>query len=158
MIALIAAVAENRVIGSQGAIPWHIGEDLALFKRLTTGHTVIMGRKTFESLRKPLPNRRNIVVSHGLSSGDGYEVCRSLEEALKASYTDDEVFLIGGESIYREGLPFADTLYLSMVKGSYQGDTRFPKFDERQWTRIKTEEYPRFTLAVWKKKAGENGS
>lgn len=156
MIALIAAVAENGVIGNRGAIPWHIGEDLALFKKLTTGHTVIMGRKTFESLRKPLPNRRNIVVSGSLPPEEGCEVCRNLEEALKAAQRDDEVFLIGGESIYREGLKFADTLYLSMVPGSYDGDTRFPEFDEEEWTRVKTEEYPRFTLAVWKK-TGEDG-
>lgn len=152
MIAIIAAMTADRVIGINGRIPWHIPEDLALFKKITSGHTVVMGRKTFESLGKPLPKRRNIVVSRTLHPGEGYEVFPDLERAVDAAQEGDgDVFLIGGESIYREGLRIADTLYLSMVEGTYEGDTRFPEFDTGHWQQVRTEDYPRFTFTVWKR-------
>jgi len=150
MIALIAAVAEDRVIGRNGSIPWHIPEDLALFKKLTLGHTVIMGRRTYESLGKPLPGRRNIVVSRTLESVAGGEVYDSLFEALRAARQDGgDIFLIGGASIYREGLEYADTMFLSMVKEPCKGDTFFPDFDTNIWECTEEVDYSRFTFTRW---------
>ncbi len=150
MIALIAAVAGNGVIGRNGSIPWHIPEDLALFKKLTLGHTVIMGRRTYESLGKPLPGRRNIVVSRTLKSPAGCEVYDSLSKALRAAQQDGrDIFLIGGARIYREGLEYADTMFLSMVKEPCKGDIFFPDFDTKIWERTEEVDYSRFTFTRW---------
>ncbi|MBN2049397.1 MAG: dihydrofolate reductase [Spirochaetales bacterium] len=149
---IIVAMTEDRVIGKNGTIPWHIGEDLRLFKELTLGKPVIMGRKTYESLGRPLSDRRNLVVSRTMDPVPGVEVYENLERALGAAREDGlDVYLIGGESIYREGLRYADTLYISLVKESYPGDTRFPPVDETQWKLSESREYEDFTFTVWKK-------
>ncbi len=133
--ALVAAVAENRVIGRAGGLPWRLPDDLKFFKQLTTGHTVIMGRKTFDEVKRPLPNRRNVVISRDPSfRPDGVTVVPSLEEALALGATEDEVFVIGGGEIYRLALPGADRLYLTVVHASVEGDTYFPDFDRTAWT------------------------
>lgn len=130
MMHLIAAVAENGIIGKDGGIPWHIPADLAHFKALTWGQTVIMGRRTYESIGRPLPGRRNIVVSTTLQSLEGCSAAGSLQEALHlASETGGEIFIIGGARLYEEALPLAQQLDLTLVAGRPEGDTCFPAVD-----------------------------
>jgi dihydrofolate reductase len=133
-VALIAAVARNGVIGSNNSLPWHLPEDLKRFRALTSGHTVIMGRKTWESIGKPLPKRQNIVVSRqaGFSLA-GASVATSLEEAVASATLPDPVFVIGGEAIYRSALPFAAVLYLTEIARDFAGDARFPAFERAAW-------------------------
>ncbi len=116
MISIIVAVASNGVIGDKNTLLWHIREDLQHFKALTTGHPVVMGRKTYESLGRPLPNRRNIVVSRQEIAIAGCEVVHSLTEALALFAAEEEVFIIGGAQIYAEALPLADRFYLTRVE------------------------------------------
>ncbi len=131
---LIAAVAENGVIGRAGGLPWHLPDDLKHFKRLTVDHTVIMGRKTFDEVKRPLPNRRNVVISRDPTFHPaGVTVVSSLLEALALGSSEDEVFVIGGGEIYRLAMPGADRLYLTIVHASVEGDTYFPGFDHQAW-------------------------
>lgn len=126
-IALIAAVALNRTIGRAGKLPWHIPEDLKRFKRLTTGHPILMGRKTFEALGSPLPHRRNVVVtSHPL---EGVESYSSLPAALQALEQEDLVFVIGGGEVFRQLLDRADVLYLTIIHRDVEGDAFFPPYE-----------------------------
>lgn len=138
MINIIAAVAENGVIGKDNDLPWYLPADLKRFKELTIGHTVIMGRKTHESivqrLGKPLPNRHSIVLSRGLEAS-ALEIAKDLAEALEMA-DSDEVFVIGGESVFSESLKVADRLYLTEVHAKIDGDVYFPKFDQSQWVEI----------------------
>jgi dihydrofolate reductase len=133
-VALIAAVASNGVIGAGNRLPWHLPEDLRRFRTLTSGHAVIMGRKTWDSIGKPLPNRQNIVVSHqaGLRL-DGASVAHTLDEALTITARPDPVFVIGGEAVYRAALPLASLLYLTEIARDFDGDARFPGFDRAAW-------------------------
>jgi dihydrofolate reductase len=132
VVSLVAAMGgENRVIGHGGRIPWHIKADLEHFKNLTTGHAVIMGRKTFESIGRPLPKRTNIVVTRNADfSHEGIVVAYSLEDALEKAkeYSENkrEIFIIGGAELYAQALPHADKLYLTLVEGSFEGDAFFP--------------------------------
>lgn len=126
-ITLIAALTPSRVIGRGGRLPWHLPEDLRRFKQLTTGHTVIMGRKTFESIGKPLPHRRNVVLSsHTIA---GVETYRTIPEALEALAAEQHLFVIGGGEIYRQFLPLADVLLLTVVHQDVEGDTFFPEYE-----------------------------
>lgn len=124
-ISMIAAVGSDLGIGKDGKLLFHIREDMLRFKTLTMGHSIIMGRKTYESLPHKLPGRRNIVISRTMEGDDVY---KSLEEALKSCESEDEVFIIGGQSIYKQALPLADTLYLTEVHASPDSDTKFPEF------------------------------
>ena len=133
MISLIVAVAENGVIGDRNALLWHISEDLRHFKAVTTGHPVVMGRKTWESLGRPLPNRTNVVITRQNIEIPGCTVVHSLEEAVALFPADEEVFVIGGAQIYAAALPLARKFYLTRVFRAYEGDTRFPAWDEREW-------------------------
>jgi dihydrofolate reductase len=139
-VALIAAVARNGIIGAGNRLPWHLPEDLRHFRSITSGHTVIMGRKTWESIGKPLPNRQNIVVSRqaGLRL-DGAAVAHSLEEALTLAVRPDPVFIIGGEALYRSALPVATLLYLTEIARDFAGDARFPPFERGEWREIACE-------------------
>lgn len=129
-VCLIAAMAENRVIGRGGGLPWRLPDDLKHFKRLTVDHTVIMGRKTFDEIRHPLANRRNVVISRNPAfRPPGATVVPSLAEALALGATEREVFVIGGGEIYRQALPLADRIYLTVVHGLVEGDTWFPAFE-----------------------------
>jgi dihydrofolate reductase len=131
---LVAAMARNRVIGHRGRMPWHLPADLKHFKAVTLGHPVVMGRKTFESIGKPLPGRLNVVVSRqhpGLP--DGVVLAGSLDEALSACGDAGRVMVIGGGEIYRQALPLASGLELTIVDGEPDGDTRFPAFDRSDW-------------------------
>jgi dihydrofolate reductase len=125
---IIAAIAHNRVIGKNGKLPWHIPEDLARFKQLTTGHTVIMGRKTFDSLGKPFPNRTNIVITSRVFNG--VKSYPSLEFALQALRNEKEVFVIGGGRLFADALKYADELRLTLVDKDVDGDTFFPPYAE----------------------------
>lgn len=126
-LSLIVAVASNGVIGRANALPWRLPEDLAYFKRITGGHTVIMGRKTFESIGKALPNRRNIVVSGNTSDfPEGIESAASFEEALALSGADPEVFIIGGAKLYRASIERADRLLVTEIHRNVEGDVIFP--------------------------------
>jgi dihydrofolate reductase len=134
IVSLIAAMAENRVIGRDNALPWRLPSDMKHFKELTIGHTVIMGRKTYDSMGQPLMERRNVVISRdpGLTY-DGAEVVSSLEDALGLAAGEDEVFVAGGAEIYRLALPRADRIYLTVVHTAVEGDTHFPEFDMAEW-------------------------
>ena len=132
-ISIVAALAKNRVIGGGNTMLWHIKEDFKRFKELTSGHPIIMGRKTFESIGRPLPLRTNIVISRDTKQvADGIVMAASLEEAIsKAAATDEhEVFIIGGGQIYKEALPIADKLYLTLIDLEVSGDTYFPDYSE----------------------------
>ncbi len=149
-VSLLVAVAENRVIGRDGRLPWYLPADLKYFKKLTRGHTVIMGRKTHESiierLGKPLPKRRSLVLSRDPSyQAPGVEVASSLEQALEIAAGEPEVtpeagerniFVIGGAAVFAEALPLADRLYLTRVHAEVDGDVFFPEIDDASWLLI----------------------
>lgn len=139
-LSLIAAVADNGVIGVKGKLPWKLPADLQYFKKITMGHPIIMGRKTYESIGRPLPGRRNIVLSRIKHlSIPGCEVVSTLEAALQKFGETEEVFVIGGESIYKEALPFAHQLYLTQVHAQVEGDTYFPHYEKSDWIEISRE-------------------
>lgn len=143
MISIIVAIAKNYAIGKNNELLWHISEDLKRFKRLTTGHHVIMGKKTFESLPNgPLPNRTNVVITD--ISGEKIEGCvmaYSIEDALEICKVDSESFVIGGGMIYRQFLPLADKLYLTFVHDEFEADTFFPEINFNDWIEISKEEH-----------------
>jgi dihydrofolate reductase len=133
-IALIAAVARNGVIGIENRMPWRLPDDMKRFRALTIGHSVIMGRRTFESLGAALPGRQNIVVtSRPDFRAAGCERAASLDEAIALATLPDPVFVIGGEALYRAALPVADLLFLTEIDRDFAGDTRFPDFDRQAW-------------------------
>jgi dihydrofolate reductase len=128
MVSIIAAIGDNRELGKDNKLLWHIPQDLKRFKNLTTGHTVIMGRKTYESIGIPLPNRTNIVITKDNAfTAPGCLIAYSLDEAIEKS-NDTETFIIGGASIYSQAINRADKLYLTKVKGSFDADTYFPDY------------------------------
>lgn len=140
MISIIAAVAENGVIGSDGKIPWDIPEDKAYFKKITSGGIVIMGRRTFEEIGFPLPNRYNIVVSGNKDfCGENLRTAVNLDHALELARiyanenSTDDIFLCGGEKIYSQGMKYAQRMYITEINGSYDGDTFFPEFSRDEF-------------------------
>jgi dihydrofolate reductase len=144
-ISMIAAMAHDRVIGKDNQMPWHLPADLAHFKRVTLGKPVLMGRKTFESIGRPLPGRRNLVISRNPDyQAEGIEVVGSVEAALAllAGSSVEELMVIGGGHLYAEMLPIADCLYLTRIDLAVEGDTRFPAFDDGQWQRVDCESHP----------------
>ena len=144
-ISMIAAMAHDRVIGKDNQMPWHLPADLAHFKRVTLGKPVLMGRKTFESIGRPLPGRRNLVLSRNPGyQAEGIEVVDSVEAALAllVSSAVEELMVIGGGHLYAEMLPSADRLSLTQIDLAVEGDTRFPAFDDGQWQRIDCESHP----------------
>ncbi|MEO8877582.1 MAG: dihydrofolate reductase [Polyangiaceae bacterium] len=136
-LSMIAAVAKNKVIGNVGQLPWRIPEDLKFFKTQTTGHAIIMGKKTWDSTGRPLPKRRNIVVSRHASAIEGAEVYASIDEAVaRARETDPEPYVIGGAEIYRVAMPLATTLYITEIDQTPEGDTHFPDFPVDEWREV----------------------
>ena len=132
---LVVAKARNGVIGRDNRLPWRLPADLAYFKRVTMGHPVIMGRRTWESIGRPLPGRLNIVVSRNRGyRADGATVVGSLDEAWRAAGDAEEACVIGGTSLFAEALPQADRIHLTEVEAEVAGDTWFPEFDRSQWT------------------------
>jgi dihydrofolate reductase len=126
----IAAMSLNRVIGAGNKIPWHLPEDFKWFKKMTTGHVIVMGRKTFESIGKPLPNRETIVLSRSQFNSPGVRTIRGLEE-LTALAGDRQVFICGGAQVYAQALPLCSDLYLTLVKRHVEGDAFFPPFEDQ---------------------------
>lgn len=140
---LIVARARNGAIGLANAMPWHLPADLAHFKRTTLGHPVIMGRRTWESIGRALPGRKNIVVSRTPGfRAEGAQVVGSLEEAWRAAEGAEEAFVIGGAHLYAEALPEADRIYLTDVMAEVEGDTFFPRLDPRDWRETLLAEQP----------------
>ena len=141
---IIVAKADNDVIGSNNKIPWHMPADLKHFKHKTLGHAIIMGRKTFESLKKPLPGRTTIIITtHQHYQVPGCTVVHEIAEAFQVAQQaeETEVFIAGGGEIYRKTLPFADKIYLTAIRARVEGDTFFPPIDNTTWAVIKRESY-----------------
>jgi len=142
-ISIIVAIAKNFAIGRNNQLLWHIPSDLKRFKKITSGHQVIMGKLTYESLPiRPLPNRRNIVITDNPEETfDGCTTVYSIEEALNLCNEQEESFIIGGGSVYRQFLPFCNKLYLTMVDKEFEADTYFPRLDLTKWKLIEREDH-----------------
>jgi dihydrofolate reductase len=140
-INIVVAIAANNAIGKNNKLLWHLPKDLKHFKELTTGHTVIMGRKTFDSVGKPLPNRRNIVVTRQNIQIDGCEVVNSLEAALELAKGEAELDIIGGAEIYKQAMPLTNYVYLTIVHQDFDADTFFPEIDYSKWQELNREDH-----------------
>lgn len=143
MVSIIVAIAKNGIIGDKNSLLWHISEDMRFFRETTSGHPVIMGRKTYDSLGRPLPKRTNVVISRTTKHIEGCTVVGSLEEAIALFPKEEEVFIIGGAQIYALAMEVADRLYLTRVEHDYQGDTSFPEWDESKWKLLSRTPYER---------------
>jgi len=143
-LSIIVAIAENRAIGKDNKLLWHIPSDLKRFRKLTTGHTIVMGKKTYESLPlRPLPNRTSIVLSDDRTEIiNGCEMAYSVEEAVEKCPEGEESFIIGGGSVYRQFLPLAGKLYITLVHRPYEADTFFPEIDPGIWEEMHREDHP----------------
>lgn len=142
MLSIIVAVAENNVIGKDNKLIWYLPEDLKRFKKLTTGHTIIMGRKTFESLGRVLPNRKHVILCNEMELNIEDENVEVLEDiSMLKQYIDstEENFIIGGATIYKLLLPYANKIYLTLIHEKFEGDVFFPEIDEREWKIVETE-------------------
>ncbi len=141
IISIVVAIAENRAIGKSNQLLWHLPADLKHFKQITSGHTIIMGRKTYDSIGKPLPNRRNIVITRQQLQIEGCDVVSSLNEALALCQSEPEVFIIGGAEIYEQALPLTHRIYLTEVEQTFTGDAFFPELDASSWHEIARESF-----------------
>lgn len=155
-IILIAAMAQNRIIGKDGKMPWHIPEELRLFKKTTMGYPMIMGRKTFESFPAPLPGRRHIVLSRNKAySPQGGEYAPSLAAALALCGQAEKVFIIGGADIFKQGLSVATSMILTLLERNVAGDVSFPDFSEDEFIEVSRQHYPDgsepYTVAVYER-------
>ncbi|MDP3890078.1 dihydrofolate reductase [Nocardioides sp.] len=152
-IVMVAAVAQNGVIGNDGAIPWHLPEDFAHFKRVTTGHTLVMGRATFESIGRPLPGRTTVVLTRDPDwSADGVHVARDLESALElAAQLPGDVVIAGGAAVYAAAMDRADEQILTEVHLAPEGDTLYPDFDRSQWQETRRESHDGFDIVRWER-------
>jgi dihydrofolate reductase len=150
-VTLVAAVAANGVIGRDGALPWHLPEDLRQFKRLTRGHVLVMGRRTFDSIGRPLPHRTTIVVTRQPRwRADGVLTAAGVPEALaRAAQLDDEVFVVGGSAVFREAMPVADRMVITAVDDRPDGDTVFPPVDWASWAEVSREPYDHFEVVTY---------
>ncbi len=166
-LSILVAVAENGVIGRGGDLPWHLAADLGRFKRLTIGHAIVMGRKTWESIGRPLPGRRMVVVTRQAGyRAEGVRVAAGLQQALEMAREagDREPFVVGGAEIYRQALPLASRLYRTRVLADVEGDTYFPKFQEAEWRLVESDpheadarnDHP-FCFELLKRREGEHG-
>jgi dihydrofolate reductase len=139
-LAIIAAVARNRVIGRDNELPWRLPEDLKRFRALTTGHHIVMGRKTYESLGRLLPGRTTVIVTRNPDYRvAGALVAHSLEQAMSLCAKDETAFLIGGEELYKSGLPLADLMFITEIDAEFAGDTYFPPYDVARWREVARE-------------------
>jgi dihydrofolate reductase len=141
IVSIIVAISENHVIGKDNKLLWHLPADLKHFKDTTTGHTVIMGRKTYDSVGKPLPKRRNIIITRQPITIEGCEVVNSIETALDLCKSEDEVFIVGGAEIYKQSLKLTDRIYLTIVHKDFDGDSFFPEIDKTEWKEISREDF-----------------
>ena len=155
-LSLIAALDENRVIGNKGGIPWHIPEDFKHFKETTKGFPVIMGRKTFESIGRPLPKRLNIILTRNKEfvALEGCVVCDSLEKGIEIAKQQqpepEKAFVIGGAGVYEQALSFADEMILSHVPGTHEGDTFFPQWSD-EWVTHEEKDFGKFVVKIYHK-------
>ena len=141
---IIVAVAKNNAIGKNNNLLWHIKEDLVYFKKTTLGATVVMGRKTFESIGMPLPGRRNVVVSKTMNEIEGIEIFRSIDQALDSCSSNEEVFIIGGGEIYKQSISLVQRIFLTIVDVNIpDADTFFPELDMSQWREVFREDHSR---------------
>ncbi len=141
-ISIIAAMAANRTIGLENRLPWHLPDDLKRFKTLTMNHHIVMGRKTYDSIGKPLPGRSTIIVTRNMDYAvPGCVAVNSLDAALTVSFSDEEVFFVGGADLYRQALPIANRIYLTEIHRVFDGDAFFPEFDMRQWSETSREQH-----------------
>ena len=147
---LIAAISENYVIGNNGRIPWKIPEDMKRFKELTIGHAVIMGRKTYESIGKPLPKRTNIVVTRSDLAHEGIVVCHSIDEAIKQC--TGQTYIIGGQQIYEQTINLANKLEITKVHQQFPGDAFFPLIDENAWKEIARTDQQGYSFVTYSRK------
>ena len=142
MLTIIAAVAKNNALGKNNDLIWHLPADLKRFKEITLGHHIIMGRKTFESLGKPLPNRTTIIITRNPDyKAPGCIVVNELEKAIKAAAVDENPFILGGAEIYKQAMSFADILDLTLVHESFDGDAFFPNIDMSKWTEMSRQDF-----------------
>lgn len=142
ILSLIVALSENRVIGKNNDLIWKLSADLKRFKALTTGHHIIMGRKTFESIGRPLPKRTNVIITRNKDySAQGCVIVNSLSEALKVCADDSEAFIIGGGQIYKEAVGLVDKMYFTLVHDTFQGDTFFPEIEKENWLLVSEEKH-----------------
>ncbi|RUA05248.1 MAG: type 3 dihydrofolate reductase [Gammaproteobacteria bacterium] len=136
-LSIIVAMDDNQLIGKNNALPWHLPADLAYFKKTTTGKTVLMGRKTHESIGFPLPNRRNVIITRNPNyQANNCEVVNSIEDALVLAKNDDELMIMGGASFYQQTLPFVDRLYITQIEGTFDGDAHFPPFNRDDFEEV----------------------
>ena len=143
-LSIVVAMDDNRLIGSKNQLPWHLPADLAYFKKLTTGKSILMGRKTYDSIGRPLPNRRNIVITRNANiSIPGCEVVSSIDHALELTKDDCEVMVIGGASLCEQLLPKINRLYITKIDGEFEGDVFFPKYDDFDWLEVSCESHPK---------------
>ncbi|MGB0545380.1 MAG: type 3 dihydrofolate reductase [Candidatus Pseudothioglobus sp.] len=143
-LSIVVAMDDNRLIGSKNQLPWHLPADLAYFKKLTTGKSILMGRKTYDSIGRPLPNRRNIVITRNANiSIPGCEVVSSIDHALELTKDDREVMVIGGASLCEQLLPKINRLYITKIDGEFEGDVFFPKYDDFDWLEVSCESHPK---------------
>jgi dihydrofolate reductase len=152
MITIIAAVSENNVIGNENKLPWYLPEDLENFKRVTLGKKIIMGRKTFESLPKVLPNRHHIVITNNYDykiDDDRVTVVNSIKHCLEILDKEEDVFVIGGEQIYRQFIDLADKLIITKVHKEVEGDTYFPEIDNKKWKEESVVDYKDFSIVTY---------
>jgi dihydrofolate reductase len=153
---ILVAMTEDRLIGREGRIPWHIPEELRLFRELTVGHAVLMGRRTFESIGRPLPERRNIVLSRTLGPTPGVIVCADLRKGLaEGAAHGSKTFIIGGRQVYLEALPIADFMRISWIPGHYAGDVYFPPFSLSDWEEIDSRDRTGFRHATYRRRNGD---
>lgn len=145
-IAIIVAMASNRIIGVNNTLPWRIPADLQHFKILTMGHHMIMGRKTFDSIGKPLPGRTTVVATHNRELQiSGCIMAHTLEEAIAACADDERLFIVGGAELYTQALPLAGTLYITEIQQAVEGDAHFPVFDKTEWLEVSREKHSQKT-------------
>lgn len=159
MISMIVAADENNIIGKNNQLIWHLPDDLKFFKKMTSGHAIIMGRQTYESVGKPLPKRTNIIITRDKNyQAEGCVITHSLEEALEEAYkVDAEPFIVGGEQIYRLALPESDVVYITRIHSTFEGDRQFPELDN-SWVETESQFHPTdekhehsFTFKTYKK-------
>jgi len=141
-LSIVVAMDENHLIGKDNKLPWHLPADLAYFKKITTGKSIVMGRKTYDSIGRPLPNRRNIVISRNSKTLiTGCEVITSIDEVLSITKDEDEVMIIGGASLCEQLLPQVSRLYITKIEGKFDGDVYFPEYDESDWRQVSCESH-----------------
>jgi len=138
---IVVAIGENNAIGKDNQLLWYLPADLKHFKNITTGHTVIMGRKTFDSVGKPLPNRRNIIITRHVMHIEGCEVVSSIDAALALCADEEEVFIVGGAEIYRQSIHLTDRIYLTIVHQKFEADSFFPEINDNEWKETAREDH-----------------